>query len=311
MSMPSVELKYLVRKYASRETSVPPAELWTPENPLYGHCAVATALCEDFCGGTTKRGVIPPEWREKLGYKSHYWNVLPDGSDYDLSREQFPPDFPYDAFIKGEVGSEFSVDVRARILGNDDTRKRYERLRQQVEILLEVTPIFNDRKFQRCWELAFSQDAKCGKMRFACVVYQGGFPVVHDVNRMMTDAFGKERFCSLDGSRCVRVEVPARTDYAVGDCAHAPIWCLKKMFELGIRPSELRTFDFYEAGFYPDGSPWFRIRPTYTCLGCQNLFTVFGVSKIKVPQPHGWIELPTRESFYSSADYALGKEEME
>lgn len=310
MSMPPVALRYLVRKSASRETSVPPAELWTPENPLYGHCAVATALAEDLCGGTTKRGVIPEEWHTRLGFKSHYWNILPDGSALDLSLEQFPPDFPHDAFIRGEVGAEFSMDVRTRILANDDTRKRYEMLRQWVEILLEATPIFSDPTYQRCWELAFSKEAKCAKMRFACLVYQGGFPVVEDANRMLTDVFGKERFCSLDGTRCIRTEITARTDYALGDCAHAPIWCLQKMFELGIRPSELRAFDFYEAGFDPDGSPWFRKRPSYTCTGCQNLFAVFGVSKINAPQPGGWIELPTRESFYSSADYALGNEKV-
>lgn len=310
MSMPPVELKYLVRKSASRETSVPPAELWTPENPLYGHCAVGTALCEDLCGGTTKRGVIPPEWHERLGYKSHYWNVLLDGSDYDLSREQFPPDFPYDAFIKGEVGSEFSTDVRARILANDDTRKRYEILRERVEALLKSTPIFSDAKFQRCWELAFSKDAKCGKMRFACLVYQGGFPVVHDVNRMMTDAFGKERFCSLDGSRCIREKMPSRTYSAIGDCGHAPIWCLKQVFDLGFRLADLPQLDFYEAGFFPDGSPWFRKELIYTCIGCQNSFAIFGLDKIWGAQPHEWIPLQTIDSFYTGAEYALGTKKV-
>lgn len=310
MALPLAELKYLIRKSASRETSVPPAELWTPENPLYGHCAVATALCEDLCGGTTKRGVIPPEWHEQLGYKSHYWNILPDGTDFDLFQEQFPPNFPYDAFIRGKVGSEFSRDVRARILANDDTKNRYELLRERVETLLRATPIFTDIKFQRCWELAFSKEAKCGKMRFACLVYYDDFPVVHDINRMMTDNFGKERFCSLDGSRCIRTQISSRTDYALGDCAHAPIWCLKELFELGFRPTDLRKFDFYEAGFFPDGSPWFREKPDYTCTGCQNLFVMFGVERIRVSQLHGWVKLYTCESFYSSANYALGQEKV-
>ena len=310
MSMPPVELKYLVRKSASRETSVPPQELWTPENPLYGHCAIATALAEDLCGLKTKRGVIPEEWQKKLGYRSHYWNILPDGSPYDFSREQMPADFPYDAFIRGEIGSEFSMDVRTRILANDDTRKRYEMLRERVEALLKGTPIFNDPKFQRCWELAFSKDAKCAKMRFACLVYQGGFPVVHDVNRMMTDAFGKERFCSLDGSSCIRKEMRSRTDAAIGDCGHSVIWCLRSVFNLGYKPDELARLDFYEAGFFPDGSPWWRSKPEYTCLQCENTFSVFGLDKVWVPFDKRWIEVRTRESFYSVADYALGKETL-
>ncbi len=310
MALPLAELRYLIRKSASRETSVPPTELWTSDNPLYGHCAVATALAQDLCGLKTKRGVIPEEWQTVLGYRSHYWNILPDGSACDFSKEQIPASFPYDAFIRGEVGSEFSVDVRERILANDDTRKRYELLRERVETILRANPIFGDAAFQRCWELAFSENAKCGKMRFACLVYKHNVsvPIVQDINRMMTDDFEEERFCSLDGSRCIRTQIPSRTDYALGDCAHAPIWCLKGLFELGFRPVDLYKFNFYEAGFFPDGSPWFREKPAYTCTGCQNLFVVFGVDRINIPQPPGWVELHTKESFYSSADYALGTE---
>lgn len=304
--MPLVELRYLIRASASRETCVPPADLWTPANPLYGHCAVAAALTEDFCGGTTKRGVIPGEWQERLGFRSHYWNILPDGSVADLSKEQFPADFPYDAFIRGEIGSEFSTDVRPRILGKEDTRRRYETLKERVETLLKQNPIFSDSKFQRCWELAFSEKAKCAKMRFACLVYQEDRLIVQDVNRLMTAQFGKERFCALDGSRCIRLELPHRVDPSFGDCGHAAIWCLQKVFELGFRPSELDRLQFFEAGFYPDGAPWFRERPEYTCASCENLFVIFGLNDVLVPFSYGWVSCAARESFYSSADYMLG-----
>lgn len=303
-------LKYLIRKSASRETAVPPADLWSPENPFYGHCAVAAVLCEDFCGGTTKRGVIPKEWQERLGYKSHYWNILPDGTACDLSREQFPSDFPYDVFISGEVGSEFSINVRGRILANDDTRKRYELLRERVMSFLRANPIFSDPKYRLCWELAFSGRSKCAKMRFACLVYSGNRLIAQDTNRMMTEQFGRERFCSRDGARCIRKDLPHRIDPAIGDCGHSAIWCLKQVFNLGFRPSDLSKLDFYEAGFYPDGTPWFHKKPEYTCAACQNTFVTFGLDKILVSTNSGWVICLTRDSFYASADYALGKEKV-
>ncbi len=310
MALPVIALQWLLRKSATRETSKTP-ELWTPENPLYGHCAVATVIAEDFLGGTTKRGVFPEEWRDKLGYPSHYWNVLPDGTAVDLSKSQFPQDFPHDAFMQEEVGEEFSLDVRSRILANEDTRQRYELLLERMKKLLGANRIFNDDNFQHLWGLAFSEKAKCAKMRFACAVYEEGRLIARDVNRLMTEQFGKERFCSLDGSRCIRMNLPHRADPAFGDCGHAPIWCLQQVFEQrGFRPSELERLHFFEAGFYLDGAPWLRARPEYTCATCEHTFAIFGLKHIWVPLSRGWVSCETRKSFYSAADYMSGTKKV-
>jgi hypothetical protein len=54
---------------------------WTSENPARGHCTVAVLLVQDEFGGRILRGLV--------GGLSHFWNRLPDGSDVDLTRDQF------------------------------------------------------------------------------------------------------------------------------------------------------------------------------------------------------------------------------
>lgn len=308
--IPIVELKYLLKNSVSAQTSVAP-DKWSKDNPFYGHCAVITALVQDFLGGEICRGLLPKVWADKLGYRSHYWNVVPGLGIIDLSGDQFPADFPYVDFINGVVGDHSDkTDKREYLLSYSDTLKRYEIISKRVTDLLNSNPLFLDEKHQKCWELAFSGESKCPKMRFVCLVYDGNNLIANNANRLMTEQFGKERFCSLDGSRCKRLEITSRMDAVIGDCGHAPIWCLASVFELGIRPHELSEIDFYEAGFSADGSPWFRKEPDYSCTYCQNMFAIFGLDKIWVAFEEKWEKVYTRDSFYSSVEYALGEKKV-
>lgn len=305
--IPPAGLRWLFKMRASRETSAG-QELWTKENPLFGHCAVAAVLAQDFLGGKITSRFFPAEWAERFQNRSHYWNVLASGENIDLSREQFPPEFPWDDFVNGKIGEPRGEDdKRSYILGNDATRQRYGILSDRVWDFLEKNQILLDAKFQRCWELAFSEKAKCPKFRFACLVYDGERLIAEDANRLMTEQFGKERFCSLDGSRCERMKFGHRLDPTVGDCGHAPLWCLARVFENGYKPSDLPRLDFYEAGFSADGEPWRRPEPTYTCIYCENMFAVFGLDKIWGVYDMKWTKLLTSDSFYSSAGYATGE----
>lgn len=60
-----------------------------------------------------------------VGSESHYWNQLPDGTEVDLTREQFD-DF-----------SPQSIEHRSReyVLSYPDTVERYQRLRARFETL--------------------------------------------------------------------------------------------------------------------------------------------------------------------------------
>lgn len=315
--MPLVELKYVLRNVCSKETSDAP-DKWTPENPLFGHCAVVAAIVQDFYGGWIKRALFPKEWAEKFSSRSHYWNEIiiynQDGAEVlDLSRSQFPKDFPYWDFVEGKVGemSEHK-DWRGHIFDPKypKTRERYDNFKKKADLLLKSNSLFSDKKFQKSWELAFSGisgESTCPKMRFACLVYDGKKFVTQSTNKNFVAQFGKERLCSFDGSSCIRLGMPSRTDATLGDCGHAPIWCIKQVFDLGYKPEDLKKLDFYEGGFNPDGSPWWRTEPSYTCTYCENMFAIFGLDKIYGAFDGAWHPLWTKDSLYTSTAFAKGE----
>lgn len=305
-NLPLVELKYLLKNSCSAETAYNP-DLWTPENTFFGHCAVVALVVQEFNGGKIKNCRFTKEWAKILGSRLHYWNEFPDGKAADLTRSQFPADFPYDDLIGGKI-NRILVKSRNDLLSFPDTNRRYGILSKKVNCLSASNPLFADEKFQRAWELAFSGEAVCPKMKFACSVYdKTGNLIAESTNKNFTEKFGRKRLCALDGSNCERMGMLSRTDATLGDCGHAPIWCLSKVFELGWKPSDLPMLDFYEGGFKPDGSPWWRTEPSYTCTYCENMFAIFGLDKIYGAFDGAWHPLWTKDSLYSSVKYAKGE----
>jgi hypothetical protein len=106
---------HAIRASWGHDTSA--SSTWSPLDPARGQCAVTALVVQDLFGGDLRRGVVEGD--------SHYWNVLPDGTELDLTREQFSDFRP------------ISVEPRSRdyVLSYPDTRLRYERLRSRVEAL--------------------------------------------------------------------------------------------------------------------------------------------------------------------------------
>lgn len=112
-----------LRNIGAKDTSADP-DGWTPENPLWGHCAVASLLAEDVFGGELVRASLKEH--PKYAYlRSHFWNRLPDGSDIDFTTEQYP-----DLLFQNLVG-----DVRSResVLESPDTQRRYALLQERFK----------------------------------------------------------------------------------------------------------------------------------------------------------------------------------
>jgi hypothetical protein len=106
-------MKPIIRSAWTAATSAD--ENWTPDNPALGQCAVTALIIQDLLGGQLLRGMF--------GDVSHYWNLLPDGTQVDATRDQFPE------------GSEIVTDgvrPRAYVLSFEPTRLRYEALRAAV-----------------------------------------------------------------------------------------------------------------------------------------------------------------------------------
>lgn len=108
----------IVVKSGQRETSANP-EHWTENNPTLGHCAAVALLAQDIYGGELLRASL--EGTEFAYGRSHYWNLLPDGSEIDFTEPQFEGRKPD---LTGEVRN------REYLLSSEQTKLRYELLKK-------------------------------------------------------------------------------------------------------------------------------------------------------------------------------------
>jgi len=67
-----------------------PADLpWSPDSSSRGQCGVSALVLHDLLGGELLVADVTYEDGTRQGV--HYWNRLPDGTEVDLTREQFAP----------------------------------------------------------------------------------------------------------------------------------------------------------------------------------------------------------------------------
>jgi hypothetical protein len=115
------DLAYLLREAWCRETAM--GDRWVFDCPSLDQCAVTALVVQDILGGELLRC----ETREG---DSHYWNRLPDGSELDLTKQQFQ-------CISDEPLRD-TVTVRSReyVLSYPDTMYRYGLLLMRLAELL-------------------------------------------------------------------------------------------------------------------------------------------------------------------------------
>ena len=104
----------------SKETSYDPVG-WSLRNTAWGQCAVTALIVQDLFGGELFCAKVKSgPWRGS----DHYWNLLPNNLEVDLTRRQF------------RASAEFSPAVevsRESVLSFSDTVQRYIRLRTLVQ----------------------------------------------------------------------------------------------------------------------------------------------------------------------------------
>ena len=100
---------------------------WRPDNPAWGHCDISALVLHDLLGGDLVLGDVHIHGNPH-GY--HWWNRLADGTEIDLTREQFRD---------GQVITSPRVVVRPP--GPPARRNReYELLRERVSARLGQLP---------------------------------------------------------------------------------------------------------------------------------------------------------------------------
>ncbi|HSX16252.1 MAG TPA: hypothetical protein VLF40_05650 [Candidatus Saccharimonadales bacterium] len=102
------------------------ADKWSPENPARGHCVVTSLVVQHLLGGALRKLETVFDGQPE----SHYHNVLPDASELDLTRQQYPAG---QEFAPSEVNLHGYADVREKMMHEPETRQRYELLLARVQ----------------------------------------------------------------------------------------------------------------------------------------------------------------------------------
>ena len=92
---------------------------WTPQNPARDQCGMTGLVVQNILGGALIIGEVHVG-DVQVGH--HYWNRLPDGSEVDLTADQFRPD---EEVVDGRVVTR-PLDAPHR------HREQYELLRARV-----------------------------------------------------------------------------------------------------------------------------------------------------------------------------------
>lgn len=114
------QLNNLLYDCYSSETCYPKLkDEWTIENKTLGHCAVTSLIVNDYFGGKIAKCNVQGI--------SHYFNII-DDEIIDLTKEQFGENEPdYD---------NYNLVSRNDIVDNENTRVRYEKLKNKLALLL-------------------------------------------------------------------------------------------------------------------------------------------------------------------------------
>jgi hypothetical protein len=70
---------------------------WSADNPSRDQCGMTALVVQDVLGGDLVLAEVHVDG-EKVGH--HYWNRLPDGTDVDLTGDQFLPE---ETVVGGQV----------------------------------------------------------------------------------------------------------------------------------------------------------------------------------------------------------------
>ncbi len=143
----------------------------------------------------------------------------------------------------------------------------------------------------------------CQKMGKGSVVTDDtGKILFADHNRFIE---GLEYLCA---GKCIRLDMPSRTDGMIGSCGHAEEVLLIKAATAGHELSELHV---YVATVGPDGEPYNeRPRPEFTCLRCSVQMVNAGLGSVNVVFNGAWHRQTPVEAVKSSAAYALGEKKI-
>lgn len=274
----------------SRETSSDPKG-WSSDNPLYGHCAVASLVAQNLFGGTLMRVSLEGTPFETM--RSHYFNVLPDGTAQDFTAPQFCGRF--------ETGLGSAQErTRAHLLQDPITRARYRELAWHLARHVSGNPpIFESSIYKECFGQAIR--SPCRKMKFGCVIKTKDGKTLSAPN---TTILGLASLCE---NACVRENITSRTEQMLGACGHAEEAALWKAVDSMFSLCDAAV---YVAGLYSNCLPWFKTEAEHTCLRCAVQMQYAKVATVYVPVHGQWQALSAANALQTALTYARQQKQL-
>lgn len=96
---------------------------WNPKNPSLNQCAITALVVQDYFDGELLRCLM-------TNGDSHYWNRLPDGTEVDLTEDQFQ-------YIEAKpLKKDFVIRTSEYVLSFPETSKRYYLLVHRLAVIL-------------------------------------------------------------------------------------------------------------------------------------------------------------------------------
>ncbi|MEK7118366.1 MAG: hypothetical protein AAB869_02035, partial [Patescibacteria group bacterium] len=268
---------------------------WTPENPLYAHCAVVALVAQDIFGGNLLRASLEP-YPEFAHMRSHYWNVLPDGKEVDFTEPQFLGHRPQ---LVGEPRTRSYVLFDPKTGEPREIIQRYKLLAFRLSKLRsDNNPLFDDPIYASCFSVAL--DSSCQKMKFGCVIAHNGEIVYRGSNKTIP---GLRSLCE---PICIRFSITSRTESMLGACGHAE----EGMWELVHSGIPLSECEIYIAGFFPDLYPWIKKAREHTCLRCSVQMHNAHLRAIHVPVVDHWESMTTDKALETARVYATQEKKV-
>jgi len=97
---------------------------WSLNNPSQNQCAITALVVQDYFGGDLLRCLMTDG-------DSHYWNRLPDGTELDLTEDQFVHT------QSKPLKENYVIRNREYVLSFPDTATRYNLLKSKIEAFIE------------------------------------------------------------------------------------------------------------------------------------------------------------------------------
>ncbi len=159
-----------------------------------------------------------------------------------------------------------------------------------------TNPLFEDEVYLMAMQAAFQ--SPCQKMGFGVPIEHKGkiIAVTHNMPMHVMN-----HVCD---PKCIRFEIPSRTESMLGACNHAEEWALDEIRKRGVNPAECKI---YVAGIRKDGTPWIKNEPTFSCIRCANQLYRARIGGLFMPVVDRWVEVSYETLMEQALPYATGK----